>query len=127
MMINGEWVKGCYYLDRSLKEYRNNRPHFHDSWRIDVVYDNHRFRSRHRTAAEAENALLLLKEQHIEEYVATCEWCGRVFEVCSGYQRFCSPGCKAAYRNQWRRRSIGFMVLDEHGRRLTQKVIPKGK
>lgn len=95
MIIDGEYVKGSYYHDHSLRKLRKKTRRCHDEFRVDVVYNGQRFRSRHKTIADAKKQLLLLKQQHIDEYLKCCEWCGRLFEVENSIQRYCSPKCRA--------------------------------
>lgn len=125
MMINGEYVRGRFDHDRSLRYYRNNRPYYHDCYRIDVRYKGRRWRTRYKSPADAEKALLALKEKYIDEYVRKCDWCGNLFEITNGNKRFCCVGCRAKAEKALRNKSGGFRVIDDHGRHVSMNKINK--
>lgn len=116
MWINGEFVKGCIYRDRSLKDRgTSSKPRYHDCFRIEVRYNGHRWRTRYRTSDEAERALLELKKKYIDEYMRKCDWCGNTFEVTNSIQRYCCKQCAALAAKRRENKSGGIQFIDEHG------------
>ena len=126
MYIDGEYVKGNIYFDKSFKDMFWGRVRNHQEYRADVTYDGKRMRMRSRNIHDCENFLLELKRSHMAEYLKTCDWCGSVFERNShnSTARYCCPGCKAMAMKKKKELSSGVSFFDAHGRRIKP---PKAK
>lgn len=112
MYINGEYVKGTIYFDTSFKDMFWGRVRNHQEYRADVTYNDRRIRFRSKNYEDCVNFLLGLKEDHIAEYMKTCEWCGAVFEAQQPGTRYCSPICRSRKDAQNKRKSYGFSEFD---------------
>lgn len=64
MYIDGEYVKGSYYLDRSTKYYRGDKLIKHSCYRIDVKYGEVRYRDRFSTKEQCIEELRRLQRLH---------------------------------------------------------------
>lgn len=120
MQINGEYVKGNIYFDKSFKDMMWGRPRNHNEYRADVTYNRERFRMRSKSYEACVQFLVDLKQSHIVEYEKTCEWCGSIFELTAhnAMARYCCPGCRSLAARQKKCISSGISFFDEHGRKI---------
>lgn len=120
MEINGEYVKGNIYFDKSFKDMMWGRPRNHNEYRADVTYNGVRERFRSKNYDACVQFLLDLKQSHIAEYQKTCDWCGATFELTAhnSHARYCCPGCAKLAARQKLRISSGMSYVDEHGQRI---------
>lgn len=112
MYINGEYVKGTIYFDTSFKDMFWGRVRNHQEYRADVTYNDRRIRFRSKNYEDCVNFLLGLKEDHIAEYMKTCEWCGINFESTNPSARYCSANCRNRRNAQKQRKSLGYNLFD---------------
>lgn len=123
MEINGEYVKGNIYFDKSFKDMYWGRPRNHNEYRADVSYSGKRYRKRSKNREECVAFLLELKQGHPEEYLKTCEMCGSSFEIGAhgAHKRFCSPACRNKAMKLKLTMGPGMRVIDEKGRTLLRR------
>lgn len=126
MEINGEYVKGNIYFDKSFKDMMWGRPRNHNEYRADVTYNGERLRFRSRSYEVCVGFLQTQKQAHIAEYLKTCDWCGATFELTAhnSTARYCCPGCKSMALKKRKELSCGVSFIDEHGRKIKP---PKAK
>ena len=67
MEINGEYVKGNIYFDKSFKDMMWGRPRNHNEYRADVTYNGERLRFRSRSYEACVGFLQTQKQAHIAE------------------------------------------------------------
>ena len=117
MIINGEYVKGNIYFDKSFKDMMWGRPRNHNEYRADVTYNGVRERMRSKNYETCVQFLLDLKQSHIAEYQKTCDWCGSIFELTStnSRARYCCPGCAKLAAKKRSEKSCGMSFINEHG------------
>lgn len=120
MKINGEYVRGNIYFDKSFKDMSWGAPRNHNEYRADVTYNGQRHRMRSRNYNACVRFLLELKQAHIAEYEKKCDWCGGVFELTArnSAARYCCPGCASLAQKQKKMISSGMGFLNENGQRI---------
>jgi len=118
--VDGSYIRGCVYLDKSFKKMSWGKPINHNEYRADVFYGGVRYRKRSKNREVCIQFLRDMKQGHLDEYLKECEECGSIFELGpkNRNSRFCCPGCRA--KAERRRRSIncGMRIIDERGRTL---------
>ena len=99
MILNGEFVKGSIYYDKSTKSGGKR----HNCLRADVIYYGKVYRKRAKDRQTLVNFLLEMKKMFAETYYSICDCCGKTFEHVCANQRFCSSYCRTKLYNKNKR------------------------
>lgn len=67
MYLNGEYIRGSVYLDKSTKYYKDDKVIKHNCYRLEVTYNGKRIRERHGSKEQAIEALRELQRIHQEQ------------------------------------------------------------